>query len=498
MKDEEHVFRTRKSSSNKFSSEESSTITSNMHNYDHKPSNSSNSSQLETLDKHQDFNKTKKNVLFSGRNNSNATSEKMTEKKHRQNRISISATPLRSRTRLSSAKSNTIVPSLSLDLDSNPSHAVMQRRSVSAYPALRTSNGNTHTPLSRSGTHHNRPSPPLKSCISARNDEQLLSSRSTQRSRQRVERLTLKSSSTDSSDSEEDSPRPSPQSETKSIPPELLLSLMSMAQQSKQAWSDFSNHVKLIDDSTCLISQNPRKSFASSSVFQKAMTDLYGNSEYGKSRGLRKFRRRVGAIAACASKLMAGARRANAETKSQADTEEDAFVDSDMEVEGPSKETIENAKRGWRILRQYVHDLAAEKRMSKSSLTWNMLTHTIRGLSNMERTRYELYQKYGLVPIVQSDGTVIQENTMLSERTRAAMAAARNNNNNKNNINHHNNNHYNHHYSNSLNSSIGNHSNSPKPSLPLRHKSASILQKREPYKAIGGFKAVRLNSMEAL
>ena len=178
------------------------------------------------------------------------------------------------------------------------------------------------------------------------------------------------------------------------------------------AWDAFDEHVKNINDSSDYYTKQQKVSFRSSDTFQKTMSDLYGKSEYGKTKGLAKFRTKLGTITSMTSHFSKAynSRMANGESE---------FSEDLSDYETPSKRTIENAQRGWRILRRHVLDIVAQKKNSVASRNWSMLKQTVRGMSDMERTRIDLYKRYGIIPTINSDGTIVQENTMLSERARA-------------------------------------------------------------------------------
>ncbi|KAK3777624.1 hypothetical protein RRG08_021740 [Elysia crispata] len=200
------------------------------------------------------------------------------------------------------------------------------------------------------------------------------------------------------------------------------------------AWSMFENHVKLIDDCTGSLSNVPRRTFMSSPVFQNVMTDLYGRPEYSKTRAFLQLRSRIGNVAAFASRFLGRVKALHAMRASSEDLDDEDddfdFVDFDDDGEGfingrrrqPSAQTVENAKRAWKILRNRVMEEAAKKRMSRPALAWDVIRHTLRAGSNLERARLDIYQRYGLIPMVLPDGRVVQENTMLSERARQAQA----------------------------------------------------------------------------
>ncbi|KAH3693292.1 hypothetical protein DPMN_192696 [Dreissena polymorpha] len=50
-----------------------------------------------------------------------------------------------------------------------------------------------------------------------------------------------------------------------------------------------------------------------------------------------------------------------------------------------------------------------------------MLQNTIQQMTNMERSRQDLYERYGIVPTTLPDRRVVCENIMLSERARAQL-----------------------------------------------------------------------------
>ena len=201
---------------------------------------------------------------------------------------------------------------------------------------------------------------------------------------------------------------------SESLPQSLCTDNIPPPNSPKMCWEQFEAHLKNIDDfSSNFVSVRPKTTFKSSSAFQSVMKDLYGNSEYGKPPDVIKAK-------TAASKFL-GRKKSVSRIRSVGPGESDLVSNKNTPVERtPSRETVENAKRGWKILRQHTQELMAGKRMNKSNLTWNMLRHTMKGVSNMERARYDLYRRYGVIPTVQDDGTIVQENTMLSERARSA------------------------------------------------------------------------------
>ncbi|KAK6180206.1 hypothetical protein SNE40_012398 [Patella caerulea] len=178
----------------------------------------------------------------------------------------------------------------------------------------------------------------------------------------------------------------------------------------RSAWKIFEDNIKNIDDSVDYFGQTPKPSFKASDEFQKVMVDLYGNPEYGQKIGYTQLKGKVGNISAMASRMVARKRA----KKDVLEDEVDMYVRPE-----PSKTTIENARRGWGILRRHVQEKVAENRNKASNLQWTMLGQTLRGMSNAERTRMDLYQRYGILPKLNNDGKYVRENTMLSQKARS-------------------------------------------------------------------------------
>ncbi|XP_076441429.1 uncharacterized protein LOC143280603 [Babylonia areolata] len=175
------------------------------------------------------------------------------------------------------------------------------------------------------------------------------------------------------------------------------------------AWDVFEEHVRTIHDSSDLFSRYQGPSFQASSTFQETMMELYGHPDYSHPPGGATTTASVATrgmmVAGAASrflklrKMLGGGRRV------------------------PDRQTVENAKRGWRVLKQYVQDNYTSKRTSQAALSWSMLRHTLKGLSDMEKTRVDLYRRYGIMPTMDNEGRLVTVNTMLSQRAQQAIAS---------------------------------------------------------------------------
>ncbi|XP_071119380.1 micronuclear linker histone polyprotein-like [Haliotis cracherodii] len=193
------------------------------------------------------------------------------------------------------------------------------------------------------------------------------------------------------------------------------LNLSTNSNSIASAWEVFGDHVKNVHETSDYVCRKSRVSFQASDTFQKTMKDLFGMPVYGMEPEVPKFKSKVGNLGSVASRLIATTRR-----RRKATSEEEKRLA--LEAAKPSKTVVENARRGWRIIRRHVNETIAEKKGSSAAFNWSMLTQTVRGLTDMQRARIDLYKRYGIIPTVQPDGTTAHVNTMLSERARAASA----------------------------------------------------------------------------
>ncbi|WAR23145.1 hypothetical protein MAR_036814 [Mya arenaria] len=198
----------------------------------------------------------------------------------------------------------------------------------------------------------------------------------------------------------------------------------------QQAWSAFENCVKNIDNGNPEhFTKKPKPNFISSGTFQQVMVDMYGNSEYGNTKGYTVLKQKLNNMARAtglASRMMFSAINRGQEEREEeeariayGDTGED---EPDMSSHGePESVTKVFAKRGWKMLKRQVNENAMEHHTQSTKLNWVMLQHTVKQMTNTEKTRQDLYERYGIVPTKLDDGTFVCENRMLSERARSQM-----------------------------------------------------------------------------
>ncbi|WAR23146.1 hypothetical protein MAR_036815 [Mya arenaria] len=198
----------------------------------------------------------------------------------------------------------------------------------------------------------------------------------------------------------------------------------------QQAWSAFENCVKNIDNSNPeYFIKKPKPNYISSGTFQQVMEDMYGNSEYGNTKGYTVLKQKMNNMARAtglASRMIFSAINKGQEERE----EEEARIangdpgedELDMSSHGEQKSVIKVFdKGGWKMLKRDVNENTMEHHKQSTKMNWTMLQHTVKQMTNTEKTRQDLYERYGIVPTKLDDGTLVSENRMLSERARSQM-----------------------------------------------------------------------------
>lgn len=191
-----------------------------------------------------------------------------------------------------------------------------------------------------------------------------------------------------------------------------------------QAWAAFEDCIKTIDNSNQdFLLKKPKPNFVSSGTFQKVMVDMYGNSEYGNTKGYTILKKKLNNMAR--STMVASRMLQAAVVKGQEDREREEeqrlLEEAESKEQEPESVVQVCAKRGWKVLKREVNETVMEHKVQPTKLNWSMLQHTLKQMTNTEKTRQDLYERYGIVPTTLPDGTVVCENQMLSERARAQL-----------------------------------------------------------------------------
>lgn len=165
---------------------------------------------------------------------------------------------------------------------------------------------------------------------------------------------------------------PSPTSTTTSS------STTSAAAAAPRAWDFFEEHVRTIHGSSDMFSKHQGPSFQASSTFQKTMVDLYGYPDYSHPPPARNVSRGL-CVAGAASRFLRLRKRTSTVGAAVGPAGGAAGGVRERAAVVVDRRTVENAKRGWRILKQYVQENYASKRTSQAALSWSMLRQTLKG-----------------------------------------------------------------------------------------------------------------------
>ncbi|XP_062578615.1 uncharacterized protein LOC134240533 [Saccostrea cucullata] len=182
-------------------------------------------------------------------------------------------------------------------------------------------------------------------------------------------------------------------------------------------WNSFGESLKRINDDSAKFLIRPKPNFKSSFIFQGAMTETCGNTQYGSSRGYTKLKEtlnRLTDVSGAAARMFVNA----AKPKEDATSEETQEIEEEKPETGMKEITsaLGGAKRSWKLIKRNVNETALEKKTEKTKLNWDMLAHHAKGLTDLERSRQDLYQRYGLLPMLHKDGSYECRNIMWSER----------------------------------------------------------------------------------
>ncbi|KAL3869221.1 hypothetical protein ACJMK2_041930 [Sinanodonta woodiana] len=191
-------------------------------------------------------------------------------------------------------------------------------------------------------------------------------------------------------------------------------------------WSKFSDSIKRIDNQHELFIKKPKPNFVSSGTFQQTMADMYGKTDYTKAKHMQRLKEKLSIVSKINSMTThAFGFTTEKQTEQEVDKTEYKEPKKDKdETNGSNTITKEFARRGWKILKRDVQETVLKHKTSDAHLAWTILQQHFKGMSDMEKTRYELYQRYGVLPIIKPDGSSVLENTMLSDRAKANLSDA--------------------------------------------------------------------------
>ncbi|XP_076462549.1 uncharacterized protein LOC143294919 [Babylonia areolata] len=187
-----------------------------------------------------------------------------------------------------------------------------------------------------------------------------------------------------------------------------------------RAWDFFEEHTRAMHDLFPNNVQFPKppgpSSMQASAAFQETMMDLFGYPDYSRPPPpprdtVTQLARRTLHVNNAKGKFSKALCRGGVEGAEG--------VEGACPTPGVDHLMADNAQRGWRALRLYLQDQCLSKRTSPAALSWTMLRHTMKGMGqDTEKTRHDLYKRYGIIPSEDANGNVVKVNTMLSERAR--------------------------------------------------------------------------------
>ena len=189
----------------------------------------------------------------------------------------------------------------------------------------------------------------------------------------------------------------------------------SQSQCSDVLWRDFEQHIRCIDtDSVSFQAKELAKK--SSQPFQEVMTEL---EEERQKKLLRKksIKDRISMV----GKMQKFKMRAMVELAK--DAEEIAEEEEETEPRQLKHSEMSTGKKAWRLLSQRVKEKALEENRNKSMGGWNLIALTVKRLSDTEKARQDLYEKYIYKQDAWTEGFVNYPKAFLERR------AVRNNRN---------------------------------------------------------------------
>ncbi|XP_033738995.1 uncharacterized protein LOC117326376 [Pecten maximus] len=184
-------------------------------------------------------------------------------------------------------------------------------------------------------------------------------------------------------------------------------------------WSTFEDTILKINDQTDTMTLQPRRNFKASDDFKDVMTGMFGNTEYGRAKSYTLLKQKINRltnVSGLASRLFqSAAKDTNKEEEPEEENEEakEAAKVNDMEN---IRSELKGAKRGWKLLRRNVNETALAENTKDSKLKWTMVSHHVTRMTDLDKARQDLYERYGIVPATQDDGSVQCKNVMWSKR----------------------------------------------------------------------------------
>ncbi|KAH3693282.1 hypothetical protein DPMN_192686 [Dreissena polymorpha] len=164
----------------------------------------------------------------------------------------------------------------------------------------------------------------------------------------------------------------------------------------QQAWTAFEIALKSIDISHSeYYVKKPKPTFLCSGTFQRVMLGMYGETDYG-TKAYTVLRQKVNTMSRATSVATRVLSNAAEQGRIEREREDSIKVKEERNAVSQSKPTsalISSAKRGWKMLKRRINEDAMETHTQTQKLNWVMLQHTVKQMSNVEKTRKDLYER---------------------------------------------------------------------------------------------------------
>ena len=170
--------------------------------------------------------------------------------------------------------------------------------------------------------------------------------------------------------------------------------------RSMSAWDEFENHIKQVNDTPLLMEFDEKTlDFKCSDTFKRIMNEIGPNK-------VKKTEKRM-SVSSLGRRRSTVIDEADEKDVNEEEDDEDYEDDDDDFISDyldHTKRRRRPALRAWGLMRRHIQEVRVEKRMATGSINWDFLRQTISALSDMERARQELYEKYIYKPNWWADG----------------------------------------------------------------------------------------------
>lgn len=155
-------------------------------------------------------------------------------------------------------------------------------------------------------------------------------------------------------------------------------------------WDAFNDYVKQVNDTSLISFKSREIKLRSSDIFQRVMDGI-------KPKMTAKMKLKK----ALQAQQLAETKQANEPVCCPEITEAETVQDEEDDKEEEDEDELRRrealrrrALRGWALIRRHVSEMKMKKKGKQGALNWNMLRHAMANMSDMEKARETLYDKY--------------------------------------------------------------------------------------------------------